>query len=268
MGKHRFLILGSESRQQYLYELLKAKGQDVILSEEYVAGHYDAILLPIPSSPHYFRKIEEYLVAGQFIFGCNFPKNQNAVLCAASIGELEEEKDYTLVDYMSFDSVAYKNAIATAEGAILEAISLSDINLHGSHSLITGFGRCGEILADKLKGLQSRVTVMDRKCEKRAKAFAYGYEAIEFDSSLLKRDDGMKFDFVFNTVPSMVLDKKMLMQLSKDVIIIDISSAPGGVDFDYCNRHGIKAKLALGLPGKYAPKTSAEILLEVIEATL
>jgi dipicolinate synthase subunit A len=40
------------------------------------------------------------------------------------------------------------------------------------------------------------------------------------------------------------------------------------VDFDYCQKKGINAKLCLGLPGKYAPKSSAGILLEVIGKTI
>ena len=35
---------------------------------------------------------------------------------------------------------------------------------------------------------------------------------------------------------------------------------PGGTDFVYCKSKGIKAVHSLGLPGKYSPKTSGEIL--------
>ena len=49
--------------------------------------------------------------------------------------------------------------------------------------------------------------------------------------------------------------------------IIDIASAPGGVDYEAAGALGIAAKLCLGLPGKYAPKTAGEILAEEIMKT-
>ncbi|MFR5969905.1 MAG: hypothetical protein ACLUGF_02180 [Clostridium sp.] len=53
-----------------------------------------------------------------------------------------------------------------------------------------------------------------------------------------------------------------------EVCIIDIASRPGGTDFSYCQESSIFAKLCLGLPGIYAPKSSAGILMEVIKKTI
>ena len=68
------------------------------------------------------------------------------------------------------------------------------------------------------------------------------------------------YDFIFNTVPSMVLDKSILRVLNPNVTIIDIASNPGGTDFEYARKHNLNAVLCLGLPGIYAPKTSALII--------
>lgn len=76
------------------------------------------------------------------------------------------------------------------------------------------------------------------------------------------------FDFIFNTVPAPVITEELLSRVKKGVTVIDIASKPGGVDFEFCQKNGICAKLCLGLPGKYAPKSSAGILMEVIEKTL
>ena len=51
-------------------------------------------------------------------------------------------------------------------------------------------------------------------------------------------------------------------------MILDMASAPGGVDYEACKELGISAALLPGLPGKYAPASSAEILAEKIERTL
>lgn len=277
MKKLHFLILGNESRQLFLKELLTNRGHDVTMSEEYVEGDYDAFLLPVPTSAVYYEKIKDKIHSGQYIFGCNIPVDESEQLepqkqlkAMSALRTANDKKlnEVHVVEYMKSNSVAYKNAIATAEGAISEAIRISDINLHGSRVLVTGYGRCGEILANKLRGLNCQVTVMDRKQEKRAKAQAYGFDTLDFDIKQLTKKDSKTFGFVFNTVPKLVLDQSMLSCFSNDVCMIDIASKPGGIDYNYCKKNGINAVLLPGLPGKYAPKTSAEILLEVIQDSM
>lgn len=267
MEKMRFLILGEDARQSYLKEMLQQKGHFVTYMRQFAPdackiSQYDVVLLSIPDGAAEYAKLKRFLRSGQLVFGCNLPVKEEADVCAA--GVREKVPDVHLIEYMRSDRMAYKNAVATAEGALAEAILNSDINLHGSRSLVTGFGRCAEILADKLKALNSHVTIMARNADQRAKAFAYGYEAIGFNAGKMKAH-GPDFDFVFNTVPRLVLDEQMLSLLPETSLIIDIASKPGGVDFEYCRSHGIHAKLISGIPGKYAPKTSAEYLLEVIE---
>ncbi len=171
---------------------------------------------------------------------------------------------------MADDAIAYKNSVATAEGVIAETIIRSDININGSNCLITGYGRCAGIIADRFKALNSNVTIIERTGHKRAQAKAYGYNAIDFnpDNSSDYYNDFNKYDYVINTVPQMVVDKHMLERFNRNVTIIDIASKPGGVDYDYCKKNNINAVNALGLPGKYSPKTSAGILYEVISDKL
>lgn len=166
-------------------------------------------------------------------------------------------------DLMKSEKIAILNAIATAEGTILEAIKGSDRNLHGSNCLVLGYGRCGRILAEKLKGLDARVTIAARNEEALAYAYASGFAtvAIENMNKLLP-----SFHFIFNTIPALILDQECLKVVAHDVTIIDIASAPGGVDFEYAMKKGLNAKLCLGLPGKVAPRSSAEILVTEIDA--
>ncbi|OJT91053.1 dihydrofolate reductase, partial [Clostridioides difficile] len=60
------------------------------------------------------------------------------------------------------------------------------------------------------------------------------------------------------------LTKERLEKVSQEVTIIDIASSPGGVDYSVVKEAGINATLCLGLPGKYSPKTSGEILVNAI----
>jgi dipicolinate synthase subunit A len=71
-------------------------------------------------------------------------------------------------------------------------------------------------------------------------------------------------DVIFNTIPVPVLTGEVLDRVSPNALIIDLASAPGGVDFKKAESMGIKAVLAPGLPGKVAPKTAGRILAKVI----
>ena len=73
-----------------------------------------------------------------------------------------------------------------------------------------------------------------------------------------------KFKVVFNTVPAPVLTKEKLVLMDKNALIIDLASEPCGTDFAAAEELGITAKKALGLPGKFAPKTAGEILKETV----
>lgn len=270
---HRFLILGGDPRQLYLTRFLKQSGHEAShyyeistffsLKEAMEDSHI--ILCPIPFtkdkkniySHHPLPGLEiddflRFLRQGHILFGGNIP---------FAVKEHCKSKDIPCHDFMNMDEVACKNAIATAEGAIAEAISLSPINLHGSSCLVTGWGRCAEALAKKLKGMDTRVTVTARSQANLTRSCFYNYNTL-----LLKHLDSHihEYDFIFNTIPAMVLDSSLANHIQPDTVIIDIASAPGGVDFDACRRHSIRAKLCPGLPGTYSPITSAEILYEAV----
>lgn len=268
--KFHFLILGSETRQVYLAELLREEGHEVMTAEEYLPGYHDAILLPVPQTARYLEENISKLQKGQIVYGCNFPPTL-LEQCAG--------KGIRFVDYMKVDGVASRNAIATAEGAIAEALKAGCVSIHGSASLVVGYGCCGEVLAEKLVSLKSRVSVVDRKAEKRARAKAYGCQALDFpDLGMRANADADRkagrqavigsYDFIFNTVPAPVLGRELLTHVGRDVVIVDIASKPGGTDFEYCRKNDIHANLCLGLPGRYAPKSASEILLEVIRKTI
>lgn len=183
------------------------------------------------------------LNSDEYIFGCNFNcvKEQIENIYNNSVKKLK------FYEYMADDATAYKNSVATAEGVIAETIIRSDININGSNCLITGYGRCARIIADRFKALNSNVTIIERIGHKRAQARAYGYNVIDFnsDNSSDYYNDFNKYDYVINTVPQMVVDKHMLERFNRNVTIIDIASKPGGVDYDYCKKNNINAVNAL-----------------------
>ena len=172
-----------------------------------------------------------------------------------------ELKGFSYYDLMKNERITILNAIATAEGAIMEAISASDCNLHGSKCLVLGYGRCGKVLAAKLKALDAKVLVAARSTEALASAEAAGHATLTlpYIKCVLS-----SCQYIFNTIPSLILTRDCLEYADKNVTIIDIASAPGGVDYTFANQQKLNARLCLALPGKVAPRTSADILVTEI----
>ena len=100
------------------------------------------------------------------------------------------------------EEIALENAIATAEGAICLAIRESPFNLHLSRCLILGYGRCGQALADRLRGMMAEVTVCEKSPIKRTLAVTRGFLAVS-PEMLGKVLPGKQL--IFNTVPAPVL---------------------------------------------------------------
>ena len=184
-----------------------------------------------------------------------------AGMISPSIKSFCRQNKINYYDFMEEDAVAIANGIATAEGAIMEAISKSSGNLHGSKCLLLGFGRCGKTLAMKLKGLDAKVSVAARKSSDLALANALGFHPLSFDA--MKETIG-SYDYIFNSIPAFVLDSNLLSQLSKETVIIDIASHPGGLDHKKAKELGLNASLCLGIPGKVSPKASAQILADMV----
>ncbi|HBV95679.1 MAG: dipicolinate synthase [Peptococcaceae bacterium BICA1-7] len=179
--------------------------------------------------------------------------------------EMTDNAGLKLIELMKLDEVALLNSIPSAEGAIQMAMENSDITIHGSKSLVLGFGRTGVTLALKLKALGSRLTVVARNADQRARAAAMGLEAADFTRLGPEASDA---DFLFNTVPEIILGEGELKGLLPSALIIDLASSPGGTNFKAAEKLGIKAILAPGLPGRVAPRTAGRILAEVVPRIL
>ncbi len=164
-------------------------------------------------------------------------------------------------DLMKNSNIALLNTIATAEGAIAEAIYRSSINLHQSNALVLGYGKCGKVLASKLQAIGVKVTVAARRKNALVEAYTNCIEGIELNTIKSKIKN---FNYIFNTIPSIILDEKLLLFLSPETTIIDIASSPGGVDYEAAKNLNLNAHLCLGIPGKTSPKSSAQILADAI----
>lgn len=164
------------------------------------------------------------------------------------------------IDILKDESLVILNAISTVEGTIEIAIKETQKNLYNSNILIIGYGRIGKILVDRLTAFKANVY-----CSARGKDItwieAYGSKSIKYEELNKKID---MFDIIINTVPVLILNKKRLELLNKNTLLIDVASAPGGIDFEVARQLNIKTIWALGIPGKIAPISSAEYIKETI----
>lgn len=275
MGK-KISIIGGDLRIVKLLKLLENEGFDISCfglekvnnnnksnSLESCLENSEIVISAIP-----FSKDDKYINAP--FSDCNieilqlFEIIKNVKFIAGAINNqliknVEKSKNIEFVDILLSERFAIKNAIPSAEGAIQIAMEQSDKTLHGNNVLVMGFGRIGKILAKMLNGIGANVYCEARKKEDIAWIEAYGYNAIELKNL---KNNLFKFDFIFNTIPVVILDENNLREIKKECVIIDLASKPGGINYEVANQFKIKNIWALGLPGKVAPETVAKYIKE------
>ncbi|MGA9172927.1 MAG: dipicolinate synthase subunit DpsA [Thermoactinomyces sp.] len=172
-----------------------------------------------------------------------------------------QKHEIALFELMERDDVAIYNSIPTVEGALMMAIQNTDITIHGSECIVLGLGRCGMSLARTLHAIGARVKVGVRGSAYKARVFEMGLESFDIEDL----DQYVRnADLIFNTIPALIITSSVLAQVPHDVVIIDLASKPGGVDYTFAEKRGIKAILAPSLPGIVAPKTAGRILARTI----
>lgn len=178
-----------------------------------------------------------------------------------NIKSLAASHNIIAVDFFDQEDVAVLNAIPTAEGAIATAMAESPKTIFGSNVIVLGYGRCGKILSNMLKGIGANVWATYRNKKDFAYIKAFGLNGIHLDEL---RENVSDKDFIFNTIPEKIVTRKIIERLKKDAILIDLAQAPGGVDFNFARSKNIKALYCPGLPGRVAPVTAAGILKDSI----
>ena len=194
------------------------------------------------------------------IFDCA-KENGVKTLFAGAIKEdiypLCASRGLILKDYASSEALLLRNALCTAEGALSILIREMENSVFGSRFTVIGYGRIASFLAKMLKALGGEVICAARKPDVRAQIELDGFKAIDIN----KLDGALpSCDAVINTVPATVLGESRLRLMQDEALIIDLASAPGGVDFDVAEELEKRVIWARSLPGKYSPKTAADII--------
>ena len=275
--KRKFGIIGGDLRALYLAKSLNKDGNEVHICgteklnsrqifqtdiPDDVINFSDYIILPTPvtrdnktiNAPYSSKELlidEKFLgsVKNKVIFGGIIPN------ILKQFDEKVKNKSYSVEDYYT-ENFKILNSIPTAEGAVKIALEEKHSTIYQSKCLVIGYGKIGKTLSKILKSMGAYVTVSARKSTDRAWAFAEGYKSINISEPQATYD----YDFIFNTVPFILLNENILKNLKKDVLVIDLASPPGGVDKEAALKLDIKSIHALAIPGKYFPESSAEII--------
>jgi dipicolinate synthase subunit A len=225
----------------------------------------DVIILPLPCSLDN-KTINMPMSGKRLLISELFEQIQNSQIVVAghvssAITGIAQQYNVYMLDYYDREELKVLNAIPTVEGALKIAMEETVFTIHGSRCMVTGYGRIGKLLCHTLKSLGAVVTASARTQSDLAWIKTFGYDAVKTASieSIVSAQD-----IIFNTIPSTIFDKKILERVSKDCLIIDLASKPGGVDIKAASLLGIKTIWALSIPGKVAPVTAGRIIADTI----
>lgn len=280
-----FLIAGGDMRQTYLADILSKKYQvmtlgfdkNIIKSKKVTLfdnigqcnTKIDYILMPLPCSTDGIFLNTPFSRKSIPIESLTSIANEDTIIFGGGIThEIEEiftSRGLKIFDFTKREEFNIYNAVATAEGTIQITLEELSETISKQNVLILGFGRISKVLANILKNMGAKVTISARKYSDLAWAEVYGYDTIHL--SKLETSLG-SYTLIYNTIPSMILDSSKLNLINKEALIIDLSSRPGGVDFQYCNDKNLKVIWALSLPGKTSPISAGKYIGIAVENIL
>ena len=236
----------------------------------------DVILLPLPASVDgvtlnaplaevservRLSGIAERIREGALVIGGKIPEG---FLRAA------ERRGILVRDYFESEDFQIKNAYTTAEAAVSIAMNTLDKNIRGARAAITGYGRIAKHLSALLMSMGAEVTVAARRESDLSFAESFGCDTKRIvDGTRWWGDLAQGYDVIYNTVPTWIFGREFLSAVDKRTFIVDLASAPGGVDIRAAKELGSNVSWATSLPGKYAPRSAGEIIaacvLRIIE---
>lgn len=195
-----------------------------------------------------FDSIIRYINNKQLVFGGMFNSSAETKL---------KKKTLNVYDYFRIEEVTVKNTVPTVQGIIKIITDNVEYTISGSKCAVFGYGRTAKLTAEILKAFGAEVTVCARKEGDRASAEIRGMKSSSISGFVRIANE---FDIIINTIPSIIINREILENLNKNCMIIDVASAPYGVDYACANDLSINAMQCPSLPGKIAPKTAGEII--------
>ena len=166
------------------------------------------------------------------------------------------------VDLWRDEALVCENAALTAEGALNAAMNAARRSIRALPAMVIGWGRIGRALTELLVALGVPVVVASRREDHRCQAAVRGAEAVD-TACIARALPGRRL--VFNTAPNPVLTEAELEGVDDGAMLIDLASAPFGIDLNAAWRRGLRAWREPGLPGRYCPESAALALRRAMD---
>ncbi len=273
---NNILIIGGDSRQLYMADYFEEQGFKVMIyglpeknrkcekNIKDAISTAEIIILPLPATKDgkYFtsiipikEQIEDITVnfkENQLVFGGMLNKGLETKIA---------KRTNKVYDYFKREELTIKNTIPTVQGILKTMIDNIEYTIHSSKCAIFGYGRVAKVTADIISSIGADVTVCARKYGDIAAAEVKGLNSCMISDFY---NISHEFDIIINTVPSVVINRKILKNVRSDCLIIDVASAPYGTDFAAAYELGLNAVQCSSLPGKVAPKTAGKIIADAI----
>jgi len=245
-------------------------GATKVKIEEVNFNEIDAIILPVPGTTldgkvETVFSNEEIVLTEEMIVATPNHCRIYSGISNQYLDELINKGNRTLIQLFERDDVAIYNSIPTVEGTIMMVIQHTDFTIHGSNLAVLGLGRVGMSVARAFANLGANVKVGARKSKDLARITEMGLKPFHL-SELSKEVQDL--DVCINTIPHLIVNAEVISKMPPHTLIVDLASKPGGTDFRYAEKRGIKALLAPGLPGIVAPKTAGQILANILSQLL
>ncbi len=265
-----FLFIGGDKRRRYAAQYIQAAGYNVTVAEdcadfEKMVAAADCIVLPLPVSrdginvnsplsmaPVSLKRVIRAVGSGKTVFA-GMPDKEFAekLICKGAL----------LYDYYENEALTILNSVSTAEGVIHEVIASTEINIQGSKMALFGYGKAASAIARRMVALGAEVWVFARSEKGRAAAEADMCKAEHLNKA---SECNVDFDVVINTVPAPVVTAEFIKNLPESCLVVEVASAPYGVDFNAAERRGLRTVKAPSLPGRCAPKSAGEAIARTI----
>ena len=249
-------VFCTDERQRYLSQSLYGikKSPDESMKRQ---SDYNVWVLPTPLYKYDIAILNERFQK-EIVTGSN-------IAFAGAVNETWRdyfcENNIEFIDFMQSEKVSLANAEVTAEATLMLYIANSKLCVCGQKIIVSGYGRCGRLIAEKFAALGAKVTVMARNKAARKQAVSDGHNAVTFSYG---PQEAYGTAALINTVPSPVISDLILSELHKECLLIEIASAPGGFDMEAVNKNHLRYVEAPGLPSKYLQKSGGRIIADYI----
>ena len=266
MNTFTFAVIGGDRRSFYAAKRLEEYGFETKLFGLEKEETYnplkkiqaDAVLLPIPFTRdgiHIFapESTEEILISDVLA-----SVSENSLIFAGNVKNITDDR---ILDYAGRESFALLNAVPTAEGALLLALQNGKRTVLGMRVAVIGYGKVAFATAKLFHAVGADITVFARKEQARAEAHMMGYTAKPLTALSSCAEE---YELLINTVPARILDREILSKLAKSAWVMELASAPFGLDFEEAKSLGVHAELASGLPGKFFPETAGYAVADTV----